>query len=403
MAIHTELLIKRLDALFESTGQPSPLLKTILTHFKDRTREVTEAVRGNLKAQAGKPSLKTETTPSGSRVLITVKLTGGTGSGDLRRQAEFLASAFRSGPLSKRLISPTMEKAGVKLTLKLEEGVGPGWGRVLDNEVGPLVSAELTEDGGLGDYQFQAALLFHHPEDTASRRARLAKDTEEPLPTGEERAFDGGVLMIQGHNLRLVDTAHGYVSREGNGFRNLQIRAEDKYDPAARSLIEAASSRSATYDGLATLARRLGMDTGPERLSWVVVKGPSEVHWRDAVALISALTQDVPRAALQFAVPEANLRLDRASGGWRADLPEGGYVSVGWSWDPLKNDKDCGSWAVLCRPPAAHPLQFVRKGADFLGSDRLDIMNPKELDAFVDKVKTSMIQDLETLLNHDWD
>jgi hypothetical protein len=395
MAIDSDLLVLRLNALFDDGGKPNPALKKCLSHFKDRFKEVTETIRGRLLAKAGKPSTVTETTPSGSRVLLTVKFTDAVGTNTLQRERQIPVEALNDGGLPIRLVTPTMKAQGAKLSRDPAEGVGPGWGQLLSREVGPLVSVDLT--GERGEYTLRAAFLFHHPEDDAASRASTAVATEEPLPADEARWFRGGVLLIKGVNLRLVDTAHGYVGAKGSGHPNVSIRAVDKYDAGVKSLIEAASSKSASYEGLKSLAKRLNLDLSGERLSWVVLDNRMP-DLTKALANIASLIKSIPRDALQAVAPPGE-RPEETPTGWALPLDPAGRVTASWEWDILKGEPACcGSWTTLYYPSWEGSKQLSGKGAELLGSRRINVLDLPELLAWAEEVKESMIGDLKRMM-----
>lgn len=228
-----EALLASLSQLFGEDGKPSPLLKTCLAHFKDRFREVVKLLRAT-----AKPQVLTETSGSGSRVLMSVALPPG---------AEIAHGVI------KRLITPTMTKAGFQLAAR-PWGLGASWGSELSREDQPTVSVSL-EPGEL-----KAALLFHHPEDDRARAARNKAQTYDALPVHEEVSLrDGSVLVAEKSVFRILKEEVLFKASGDPLFQTgVEIQLKDQYDPLGWNLLEAAQSSRATSAQLVQLAERAG-------------------------------------------------------------------------------------------------------------------------------------------------
>lgn len=152
-------------------GKPSPLLKTCITHFKDRFREINKAV-GKVASikEHKKPAVTTVTTVKGSYLTLEQAWEG---AADVTEVAAALLTLRQEHKQrSKRILTPTMVKGGIKLTTSAsyaKEAVAQIAQDMLDQlarlpagETG-LVACEFGAEK-TGRLMVKAVLAFHNPE-----------------------------------------------------------------------------------------------------------------------------------------------------------------------------------------------------------------------------------------------
>lgn len=151
-------------ALYDDKGKPSPLLKTCVTHLKDRFREILKAWP---EAAKGKASSVVETSTAHSLMKWEV-------SWPLSKldTSEAFSAHMRAVDLAHskegRLLTPTMAKAGLALAPDdvRAETLAAHFRRERDEVVG-LVCLEYRQDSKAKSQSFIVRLILHNPETLA--------------------------------------------------------------------------------------------------------------------------------------------------------------------------------------------------------------------------------------------
>jgi hypothetical protein len=192
-----------LQGLYEDDqgSKPSKVLKTCVTHFKDRFREILKksgALVPSLTLR-GKPSSSTLTTPKGSLIWVEQLLDG---------TVEDVMKGFELGNkpsgkvLHKRILTPSMERAGFQYwgdgaVIKAFQSLNPGQpkffldylSKVPANKTGFLfVGVTMTIKGFLMVY---AVMGFHNYESRPEDAPSAAPPPARPSSTQEEKTPEG--------------------------------------------------------------------------------------------------------------------------------------------------------------------------------------------------------------------
>lgn len=250
-AFNADALLKSLSVFFDDRGKPTPAFQKVITHFKDRFREVLKTLAETADGAAGRPVVTTTTAAGGGRILMTARVTG----------AKYQLSDAHFQGVRGRLHTPTMGKLNVSLKSGVPAATAPGsaWESLLTDAMLPTVYVNLSAAKSR-DVEVEAAILFHHPEDDAVAEAKGRALTYDALPDDLTVPVNGGLLQVQGDGLTLVNTGVLMVNTGTMAYHpGFRFSLDDKYDPRGWQILEAAQSSRASFEALEQLIARLGL------------------------------------------------------------------------------------------------------------------------------------------------
>jgi hypothetical protein len=335
-SIDPYILAQVMSNLFDASGKPSPTLKKVITHFKDRFREAAALLVTELGgATLGKPSSKNETTKDGSRIFLSVKL-------------ENPASSLRDlGPIKlervrNRMLTPTMKSAGFEL--RTNQVLNDRWGDVLRDREDGLVMVYVAPSGN--GIVLQAALLFHHPSDDANEAAEAEKGAPlTPLPSGEIRLLKDGLLTLNGKEMILQESTRFFLTPREQGQRRTRITFPSNDDPRGWELIQDAEVPArARYLHLLNKADALGVGVGKEEYALDGLLGDEHILRANIHSMIKSLARDLLTSA-----GAASIQGDSSS--WSGEVADLGsqtssQLDISLRWGVPNPSNLFGEWVI---------------------------------------------------------